>query len=234
MNSRHVGVLLRIEMRRHLPHIRKTAVTLAGAVVLGLFLHSRTFLQFAILSVGVSLAVPGPAETARERISGDLLHLVLLPVDASSVAAAKLGGCAFLSALGALVFAAAGALWLPGPLPSLSPVEAGGLAFSLAWTGSTLLSCLTTALLLRMGMGFLLSSYLPIGTFGVLAGFLWVFDRLLPHPWGSIQNLLGRPWLPWASAAAAAFFTLGTLWVCFRLAASGIRGYRPRPDRLAG
>jgi len=221
-------------MRRHLPHIRKTAVTLVAAVVLGLFLHSRTFLQFAVLSVGVSLAVPGPAETARERISGDLLNLALLPVDPSSVAAAKLGACAFLSALGAVAFGVAGALWLPGPVPSLSPFEAGGLAFSLAWTGSTLLSCVTSALLLRMGMRFLLNSYLPIATFGVLAGFLWVLDRLLPDPWGSLQSLLGRPWLPWACAATVAFFTVGVLWICFRLAASGIRTYRPRPDRLTG
>lgn len=233
MSSRHLAVLVRTELRRFRPAMLRMAGTTAVVVPLLVAVDARQLLHFVLLAFGIGIAMQMPLELVRDRISGDLLLLSVLPIPASTVAAAKFLSSAVLCALAGVFYAVSAGLSVPTLIPSLTPLEAALGAFLASWLFFSVSSFVSAAFLARLGVQALTGGLLPVAVLAALLGGSWLLELWVPDPRAGLEWLLAQPWLPVAVSGACMVAAALVSALALRVASAGIRDYRPEPDALS-
>jgi hypothetical protein len=224
--------LVRLELGRiFLPVVKMYGFTAAvAALLLAAGWSTPGRLSFLLALAGFSTLSQIPMNALRDRIEGGLEFLKGLPVDAGTLALARVAACAVGAVPAAVIVLGAAVVLGRGTDPVVEGTAWIPGAVILAWAGLAAGASLVTGLVLRVQVSRI--GYVPLVLVLALAALDPVVDRLVPDPAATVGSLLELPWLPqaaWAAGLAASGLVTS---LAFQLARSGIRTFTPGRDRV--
>jgi len=223
MNADHFLTLLRLELSRLAPLLKRLSLSTAAIALLffGLGLRSPDDQLTVALGTSVGFVLAGPIVMGRDKFEGTLELLCTLPATASVITAAKFVASAVATAPGALLSARAlsqlvRTSWDIWQLLVLFPVLWGALA---------LLSWLLVAIVARFEPETLAAGPALVVSL-LLIALPVIIERWFPSAGSVIHALLSWHWTPSVTVTCAVLLAALLAAGAFTMARGGIASYR--------
>lgn len=204
---------------------------LLAIVILVVAIGSDTQAALALTSVGGAFATQIPGYTLHDRLTGSLEAVTTLPVNAGTLAAARLAAVGLMAAMGAVPIAVAGGIAGPAMLEDSSLIHIVMVFLVAGWILLSVLSAVLLAVLLRFKTQSIMSHGLIVG-FVTLVGVSYLYDRLFGSPLRLIQAVMTSDHTLAIAIGSALFGSAVVLTASFLLTRRAFEVYQPEPDAM--
>ncbi len=232
MTERPLRKLVELEMRRARPILTQTmllgAVVLALLWALGWSTPGRASFVLGVIAVSGLWAVP--TSIMRDKLDGGMEFLTALPIERTTLAAARLLAVLLFAVPAGAVGVLAIHVMYGSQFTGLGSVHAALVWFGALTLGSTVITALVVGVSCRLEVRHFsrlaLIAFLAFVSLGELS------DHLAPQWKPAALALAARPWFPQALVAGLLCAAALLLWLSFHLARTGFERYKPGRDRI--